>query len=143
MRFVHASVVILAVGSAGCVPIPNFRYYAPGVSGVITDDGKPVVNAQVRVSGPFASESSSASTGDTGRFATVPIRKLLLAASLIGDPLYAYAVDVTVGDKQYAGYAEAGVGYAPKAVEVRCDLSRTIRRGSRLFRCEAVPANER
>jgi len=131
--------LVLTTLLAGCVPFPNFRYYAPAVSGVITKDGFPVENAQVRVSAQFAGEGKVAATGPNGRFAAKSIRTFLLTASLIGDPLYAYSVQVTVAGKIYEGYSEAGVGYAPEKLEVSCELSRPRRLGSKQVYCAPVP----
>ena len=117
------------------MPIPNFRYYAPAVSGVVMREGLPVQQAKVHVAGNYVQETRSVVTASDGRFSTEAIRKLLLTASLIGDPLYSYSVEIVVGDKVYAGYSEASVGYAPKSAQLKCDLSRLIRVGSREVYC--------
>jgi hypothetical protein len=130
-----AALLLVSVAVGGCVPFPNYRYYAPAISGVVTQDGAPVGMAEVRVSGQFTEEVRSATTDRDGRFATEPVRKLLFTATLIGDPLYAYSVQITVGGKQYTGYAEASVGYAPSKFQLKCDLSRPIKLGSRQLYC--------
>jgi len=125
---------------SGCVPFPNYRYYAPAVSGVVLQDDLPVDKAEVHVFGQFAEEVQFNATGQDGHFATMPIRKLLLTASLIGDPLYAYTVQITVGGQQYLGYSEASVGYAPSTLELKCDLSRPFQLGRRQLHCSPTNA---
>jgi hypothetical protein len=143
MRFVLAKVSMLTLVLVGCVPLPNFRYYAPAVSGVLTDGGRPIVNAAVDVSGAFGAKGFSTTTSDAGRFTTDPVRKLLFTAAHIGDPLYAYSVNFMVDGRQYTGYSEAGVGYAPKTIEISCDLSRPTKRDGHQFYCAPVVTEER
>ena len=131
----YLSLLIASIFVSGCVPFPNYRYYAPAVSGVVLQDGVPVDKAEVHVSAQFAEEVQFNATGQDGRFATAAIRKLLLTASLIGDPLYAYSVRITVGGQQYLGYSEASVGYAPSKLELKCDLSRPFQLGSMQLYC--------
>ncbi len=132
--------LIISILVSGCVPFPNYRYYAPAVSGVILQDGVPVDKAQIHVSGQFAEEVQFNATGQDGRFATEPIRRRFLTAWLIGDPLYAYFVRITVGGKQYLGYSKASVGYAPSKLALKCDLSRPIQLDSKHIYC--LPTNE-
>jgi hypothetical protein len=89
------------------------------------------------VSGQFAGEVQLSVTGPDGRFATESIRKLLLTASLMGDPLYAYSVQITVAGKTYDGYSQADVGYAPDKLQLKCDLSQPLKLGGKQVYCTA------
>lgn len=121
MRVLPA-VVASALLSA-CVPLPNVRYDAPAISGVVTRDGIPVPGAAVAVSAQFAEEAVAGATDAAGRFTVQPIRRLHLTATLIGDPLYAYSMVITVGERRYVGYFESGVGHVPRQLSLRCELS--------------------
>lgn len=58
------------------------------------------------------------------------ILTLLIAAELefvqwlMGDPLFGYNLNITVGEHTHLGLSEFGLGYAPSRTEVRCDVSR-------------------
>jgi hypothetical protein len=117
------TLLALATLIGGCVPFPSVHYYAPAVSGVITQDGFPVAGAEVRVSTPFVDENSVATTGTDGRFATASIREFSFVTILMGDPVCHYEIKITADGKTYEGYSDAGVGYTPETIELRCDLS--------------------
>ncbi len=127
--------VALAMLACGCVPFPNLHYYAPAATGVITQNGSPVVGAQVFVSSQFSSESTMAVTGTDGRFAVEPIREILLIVTMIGDPLIAYSIKIMVGGKVYEGYSDNSMGYVPKTVELKCDLSHPLKHWDRQIYC--------
>jgi hypothetical protein len=135
-----ATLLILPSVFCGCVPFPNFRYYAPAVSGVALRDGVPVERAEIRVTGQFAKTAQTGTTDKYGRFVLQPIRSLLLTSSLMGDPLYSYTVQIVADGKVYDGYSEASVGYAPKTLELTCNLSRSIQFGRKQFFCSPTNA---
>ena len=119
------------------MPFPHLHYRAPAVAGVITEHGKPAAGASVRVSGQFSAEVSAAVSDQEGRFVTKPIREVLLTASLLGDPMYGYTVSIIMGGKEYVGYSDAYVGYAPKEIQLVCDLGKPLDRGGIKVHCTA------
>ncbi|WP_430699151.1 DUF6795 domain-containing protein [Rubrivivax gelatinosus] len=135
MHQARISAILITTLLYGCVPFPNVRYYAPAISGVVTQDGNPVVSAEVRVTGQFSNNVHIVASDQAGRFASEPIRKMLLTASLMGDPLYGYAIEIVHGGKVYAGYSESSVGYAPKELKLSCELAKPIQRGNAKFHC--------
>lgn len=127
---------MLALGSlAGCVPLPNFHYFAPAVSGIVLRDGQPVAGAQVRGASTFSSTTMVGSTQPSGRFAVDAIRELRLAATLVGDPLYGFEVEIVVDGERYAGYSEFGTGYAIAALQLSCDFRSRIKRLDKVVHC--------
>jgi len=102
-----AAALAAATCISGCVPIPNVRYYAPAVTGVVTQAGIPVENAEVVVSSGFAGEATKGTTLPNGHFAAEPIRKFFFTALAIGDPLYGYSVQIRVAGKTYDGYSHS------------------------------------
>lgn len=129
---------VTAWALSACVPIPNYYYYAPAISGVVTADGQPVQNVEVKVSARFSEEIQTATTDQAGRFETKPIKQLLLTMTLIGDPLYGYGLDVMTAGQKYEGYVESYVGYAPKQLQVVCELSKPIQTRNRQSYCAVV-----
>ncbi len=130
--------LIGTLGLAGCVPFPNMRYYAPTISGVVMQDGKPAGGAEIRVSAHVSSEVRAAIAGPDGRFNTESIRKLQLTATLIGDPLYGYTVEIRSAGNVYSGFVDFSVGYAPSAIRLNCDLSRPVGRVGHQVYCTAT-----
>lgn len=106
------------------MPWPHFHYRAPAVEGVVTDNGAPVPDAAISVWAQFSGEQQRAVTDINGRFNTEPIREFMFFASLLGDPLFGYSVQITRAANQYDGIGEADVGYAPTEIKVACDLSK-------------------
>lgn len=127
---------------SGCVPFPNIKYRAPAVTGLIHEGGKPAAGVTVRVSGEFSSEVRVTVSDKDGRFATKPIRELFLTATLLGDPLYGYKVSIVADGKEYVGYFAGGVGYASQEVQLVCDLTKPIARGSINVDCKAKGVDE-
>jgi hypothetical protein len=129
----------LALLLAGCVPFPNYHYFAPAISGVVTRDGAPVEGARVNVWGAFATRSQVVVTGADGRFSAEPIRELRFAAWIVGDPLYAYSVEITAANEKYPGYSMSAVGNPSAAIELACDLAHTRQlQGGRQMHCVPV-----
>ena len=106
------------------MPWPHFHYRAPAIEGVVTDNGVPVPNADISVSAQFSDEQQRAVTDTKGHFNTKPIREFMFFASLLGDPLFGYSVQINRAAHQYEGFGEAYVGYAPTQLKVACDLSK-------------------
>ena len=114
--------------------MPNVHYHAPQVVGVVTSDGRPLANAQVRLTSAFSEERRHASADEAGRFEVKAISKLRLVASFVGDPLYAYSLIITVDGQNYEGWDEGVLpGYAPSQIQLVCDIAKPIklRRGER------------
>jgi hypothetical protein len=105
---------------------------------VVLRDGKPVEAAVIRVTAKFAEDVQTTTTDSKGRFSLDPIRRVLFTASLIGDPLTFYSVQITVAGESYDGFSEATVGYAPNAIEVKCDLAQAIHLGPRQLYCSLI-----
>lgn len=127
---------MLAFGSlTGCVPFPNLHYFAPAVAGIVLRDGQPVAGAQIRVASTFSSTTRVGSTQPSGRFSVEPIRELRLTATLVGDPLYGFEVEIVVDGERYAGYSEYGTGYASPALQLSCDLTSRIKRLDKVVHC--------
>lgn len=118
-----AAIMATAITLGGCVPVPNYRYYAPAVSGVVLRDGAPVAEAEVRVSNAMGDEVSVASTGIDGRFQTAPIRTLQLVRELIGDALSSYALQIRVDGNAYVDHPRHSSTQPPRQLHVVCDLS--------------------
>ncbi len=117
----------VALGSAllsGCVPVPSFHYFAPAVSGTVLRQGLPVAGAQVVVSSRHGQERQIGFTDDEGHFALQPLREFQLTTPVMGDPTYAFRVEIAVGGQDYRGYSEGRVGDAPSALKIECDLAR-------------------
>jgi hypothetical protein len=134
------AVSLLATMVSGCLPIPNIHYFAPEVSGVVIQDGHPAEGAEVRVAGQFSSDAQSGSASRDGRFSVKPIREFRFTALLVGDPLYSYTVQLVVGGKRYDGYQGFGMGDAPRALSLVCDLSHPIALGNKQVYCATVNA---
>ncbi|RYY97172.1 MAG: carboxypeptidase regulatory-like domain-containing protein [Comamonadaceae bacterium] len=134
------ALLVIATATAACVPVPQYRYDAPAVSGVIVDNGVPVAGAEVRIASQFAEDVRRATTAADGRFAAEPIRRLVLTRALFGDPVTAYAVDIAVGTRRYDGYADSRVGPGPRVLHLACDLSRPAPGGAARAHCQPVPA---
>ncbi|MDR3157756.1 MAG: carboxypeptidase-like regulatory domain-containing protein [Zoogloeaceae bacterium] len=128
---------------SGCVPLPHFDYLAPAASGVITQDGFPITDAQVQVSSQFSDERMRAITGADGRFATESIRRFSFFMVLLGDPIHVYSVKITTGDKTYEGYSTWNMGYAPEKIELRCDLSCPLKSRDGQEYCASEEASSR
>jgi hypothetical protein len=117
------ALLVLAMLMSGCAPIPNVYRYAPAVSGSIIKDGIPVAGVQVHVSSPYVAKGKAAISGSDGRFATESIRKFHFIKGLLGDPSLRYSVKIMFDGETYEGYSEQRLGYAPKTLELKCDLS--------------------
>ena len=137
MRVVSRHIFLIGtLGLTGCVPFPNLRYYAPAVSGIVMQDGKPAAGVEIRVSAHFANEVRAAIAASDGRFNTDSIRKLL-TATLVGDPLYGYTVEIRNACNVYSGFVDFSVGHAPSAIQLNCDLSRPVGRVGHQVYCTA------
>lgn len=110
----------------GCVPFPNEHSFAPAVSGVVMRDGSPVAGATVSVSAQFSHQIRIATTDHDGRFATEAIREWRMTALLYGDPLFGYTVQISANGTNYAGYSLLGMGTAPLAVRLNCDVAKPV-----------------
>ena len=127
--------------STGCVPFPNIHYFAPAVAGIVTRDGQPVAGAQVRVASKFSASIQVGATQPSGRFSVDPIRELRLTATLVGEPLYGFEVEIVADGARYAGYAEFGMGDARSELQLSCDLGHPIEQRNNVVYC--TQTNER
>jgi hypothetical protein len=119
-----ASIIGASVLVAACLPAPHQHYFAPQVAGVVMEGGTPVANAEIELTGKFTDRKAMVRSDGEGHFTLDPIAELPFIQWLIGDPLFGYNLNITVGEHTYLGLSEFGLGYAPSHIEVRCDLSR-------------------
>jgi len=126
----------LALTLAGCVPVSNHRHHAPEVSGTLARNGVPVADAEVILTSRFYETTATGRSDADGRFRLGPLSERRLTRSVIGDPLYAYALSIRVeGEKEYPGLSGHGTGDAPERLQVTCDLGRPVGQGQSLRYC--------
>lgn len=129
-------VLAAALVHLACVPYPNRRYFAPEVSGVVLRDGAPAAGAEVVLTTRFSKSAATARTDADGRFKLGPLSELQFTKTLLGDPLYIYALTIKVaGGAEYRGLEGRGMGYPPRELAVTCDLSRPLGQGQALSYC--------
>ena len=123
-----AGPVLLALAAlvSACVPFPNVHYYAPVVTGVVLQDGKPAAGVTVRLSARGSGEMHEAVTDHSGRFAVPAIHELSYFLVLVGDPLFDFSVTLRSDGREYEGYRALGLGATPKDFGLECDLARPI-----------------
>ena len=88
------------------------------------EDDAPVANAEIELTAKFTDRKATVRSDGNGHFAIGPIAEMEFIQWLIGDPLFGYNLNITVGEHTYLGLSEFGLGYAPSHIEVRCDVSR-------------------
>jgi hypothetical protein len=137
LRFVYLSVLLPPLLS-GCVPFPNLHTFAPALSGVVTQDGKPLSEATVTVAAQFSREVRLATTNQDGSFATEAIRELRLTAFLVGDSLFEFTVTISSVGNSYTGFAIVGMGSAPSSLKLSCDIAKPVILASRKVYCNAM-----
>jgi len=83
----------------------------------------PVAGAAVQLSAHGSATTQTAVTDEKGRFTAGPFVEWHLFYSLLGDPLYAFSINIATQGRDYNGYKGGGVGYAPREIELLCDLA--------------------
>jgi hypothetical protein len=96
------------------------------VHGTVVDAGVAVQNAELYLSNPLTHKTAMVHTDGNGRFAVGPLRMWRRSMWLLGDPLYAYSLSIRTAAREYPGVSAAGVGFAPKEIGIRCDLSKPV-----------------
>ena len=129
MRLRH-TLLIVAFALSACVPFPHARQTKPEIDGVITVSGSPLAGAHVSYCAKGLKldqcESFKETTTDgLGTFHLAGESTFEAFASLMGDPLYAFGIDVLHNERKLSwGYG--GVGYSPKHVFLRCEVSEKL-----------------
>lgn len=141
---------VLLLSLTAWVPAPRTVQVFPAIKGVVPQAGRP--GAGVRISA--ASEAGErgcadaepvAATDRAGRFVLAPGRDLRWFLSL-GDPLSTWIVCIEHEGVHYLGWHSQSLGYAPREVEMECDLDApTVERGTGVGACRwiAVPSSIR
>jgi hypothetical protein len=117
-------VVLAAVSLGGCIIWPTTPIVYPTIRGRILASGTPVVGARIdRCDG----QSAVTSTDTLGRFQIENVRRRAWVTPIFGDPVGRYCFGANAGGsaQQWTGQK---VGFVPKEVQVRCELSPTAMR---------------
>jgi hypothetical protein len=127
--------VTLAV--TACVPAPHRVYFTPRISGTLSDHGRPVFEARLRLLGAGTEQDVMAVTDADGRFSFEPLSQFVMSTSLFGAPAtYGYLLEIGYGGRVYPGLTHAEEGYAPPQVILDCDLARPLGGAADLHYCE-------
>ena len=138
-RFWGLLVLPLALlpGLTACVPAPHRVYFTPRISGTLSDHGRPVIEARVRLLGAGTEQEAMAVTDPDGRFSFEPLSQFVMSTSLFGAPsTYGYLIEIGVGGRVYPGLTHSEEGYAPAQVTLDCDLSRPLGGAADQHYCE-------
>jgi hypothetical protein len=126
MQFLVRGVGIVAITLllSACIPVPRRHYFAPIISGTVTEAGAPVEGAELYLSGEFTKKTGTVSTDSAGRFKIGPLRTWEASTWLLGDPLYGYSLLIRIRGSEYQGLTVGRVGYSPTELEITCDLAK-------------------
>ena len=126
LRRVILAVTAVAIGSLSdaCLPVPHNEYRAPAITGVVRSGDLPVADAELQLTADYTREVSTARTDAKGNFAVAPLRDFRFVTVLLGDPSYAYKLQIIAAGKKFQGFAAGRIGFAPKKIELVCDLSK-------------------
>ncbi len=121
--------VIAALATVGfvaaCSILPNSHYFAPEVTGVILQAGRPLAHVRVRLTAELTNETQVATTDDTGRFTIGPLTNYQITVKQFGAAYYGYAIHVTVEGHAVRAFSAEGDGDAPRKQQLHCDLPAT------------------
>lgn len=132
--------ILLAIFISGCLPMPHYESYSPTISGIVTQNGIPVENAQISISSRSIEDTQTTITDSTGHFLLIPIKEFSIFAILIGDPIYDYSMQIIVDNKKYEAYSDGGTGGPPNTLQLNCDLSHPINYSkSQQIYCSTIP----
>jgi hypothetical protein len=123
-----ASLAICA-SLAACASLPNSHYFAPEVSGVVLESGRPIQNARVRLSSQFTNETQVALSDASGNFTVGPLTNYQYTIKQFGDPVYGYALQIIVEGRLVQAFSEGGAGDAPRKIDLTCELSSAVQVG--------------
>ena len=141
---------VLLLSLTACVPAPRTVQVFPAITGVVLQAGQPVAGARISAASEAgergcADAEPGAVTDRAGRFVLAPDRDLRWFLSL-GDPLSSWIVCIEHEGVHYLGWHSRSLGYAPRAVEMECDLDAPIVErgtGAGVCRTIAVPSSIR
>jgi hypothetical protein len=129
------SIVAASFLVVACVPAPHYHFFAPRVAGVVLDGGAPVADAEIVLTGKFTNRIAMVRSDGDGHFQVGPLSELVFIQWLIGDPLFGYSINITLGNQTYVGLSESSLGFAPPNIQVSCDLSHPVRTGRTSVYC--------
>ena len=130
MRHCYLVLSVIVFVLSGCVPLPHLQQTKPAINGVIVLNGLPLSGVQVssckeELDLERCERTKQTMTDSQGVFRLSGERTFEGFVFLLGDPLYSYRIDVTYkGLKLSWGYG--GVGYSPKLVKLRCEVSEKL-----------------
>ena len=117
---------------AACVPVCGRFPRLPGIDGVVTTAGTPVVGIRVALVSVNRNESCSnasawVTSDDSGRFRIAPVMKNVEMVPLFpGDAFYLYQLCLQPRDGRVLSWRMRGhVNHVPLNVAVTCDLARS------------------
>jgi hypothetical protein len=122
---------------AGCAALPHSNGFAPEVSGVVLQTGRPVANARVRLSSPFTNETQFSLTDASGKFTVGPLTNFQFTVKQFGAPYYQYALQITVDGHPVQAFSAEGADEAPRKIELTCELAGAPQDGRSQSICSA------
>lgn len=127
----------LLAALAGCVPAPHRMYYTPRISGTLSERGRPVVEARLRLLGAGTDAEEMALTDADGRFSFEPLSEFVMSTRLFGETRsYGYIVEIGIDGRIYPGLTHSAEGDAPPKVTLDCDLGKPLGGAADLHYCE-------
>ena len=123
--------LILVLFLSACVPIPNYAFLSPAVTGKVHRNGEPIENVTVYLEIPIGEKCSFKSenvtrTNSDGQFHFEPTKELQFILAM--DPIHNWQVCIKDGDRQYQGWYQhgigrlAGIGQPAPEVTLDCNL---------------------
>jgi hypothetical protein len=116
------ALLAICASMAACAPLPAGRYFAPEVSGVVLDNGRPLADARVRLSSQLTNEIQSSTTDAQGRFTVGPLTNFQFVVKQFGVAYYRYTVQVVRAGRALEPYVADGPGDTPRKLELRCEF---------------------
>lgn len=118
-----AILISASIALSGCFPAPHRSQVIPEISGVVTQNGRPVTGAEIRVRYRYGEDHTIVigKTNAQGEFSYSGKKKFHLFV-FIGDPGYDWTLIIQSQASETVGFADKGLGYVPEHIRFTCKL---------------------